>query len=70
MPRKNLHEAEPSGNLAKPAAPPKPRPMHDSPDNPKVYGKPTVTPRDNLPLGTDVDTDTAPSQPSPYTGRT
>jgi hypothetical protein len=69
MPRKNLHESEPSGEVSKPAASPRARPLHDSPDNPRVYGKPMVGPRDNLPLSTDVDTDTRPNEPSPYTGR-
>jgi hypothetical protein len=48
---------------------PPPKPKHDSPDNPRVYGKPTVTPRDNLPMSDDLDKDTRPDEPSPYTGR-
>jgi len=48
---------------------PPPKPKHDSPDNPRVYGKPTVTPRDNLPMSPDVSDDTRPDEPSPYTGR-
>jgi len=48
-----------------------PRPgKHDSPDNPRVYGKPTVAPQDNLPMSPDVSDDTRPDEPSPYTGRT
>jgi hypothetical protein len=69
MPRKALHESESGGSVSKPAAPARARPLHDSPDNPRVYGKPTVGPRDNLPMSADVDTDTRPNEPSPYTGR-
>lgn len=69
MPRKALHESESAGDYSRPVSKPVARPKHDSPDNPKAYGKPNVSSNDGELLDCALDEDTRPSEPSPYTGR-